>query len=204
VSITDFWRRWHISLSSWIRDYIYISLGGNRRGKVRQYINLIITMLLGGLWHGASLNFVAWGGMHGVALAVHKWTREHIFHHDKHYQSHGLRKALAIVLTFHFVVFCWIFFRHHTFSAAWEMIRKIFTDFHPELFTQVVTGYWAVFAMMLFGYVAHFIPDSWNNACVAVIKRGGVVLGAVLIAIVIYIVIQVKSSEIQPFIYFQF
>ncbi len=204
VSITDFWRRWHISLSSWIRDYIYISLGGNRRGKVRQYINLIITMLLGGLWHGASLNFVAWGGMHGVALAVHKWTREHIFHHDKHYQSHGLRKALAIVLTFHFVVFCWIFFRHHTFSAAWEMIRKIFTDFHPELFTQVVTGYWAVFAMMLFGYVTHFIPDSWNNACVAVIKRGGVVLGAVLIAIVIYIVIQVKSSEIQPFIYFQF
>ena len=204
VSITDFWRRWHISLSSWIRDYIYISLGGNRRGKVRQYINLIITMLLGGLWHGASLNFVAWGGMHGVALAVHKWTREHIFRHDKHYQSHGLRKALAIVLTFHFVVFCWIFFRHHTFSAAWEMIRKIFTDFHPELFTQVVTGYWAVFAMMLFGYVTHFIPDSWNNAFVAVIKRGGVVLGAVLIAIVIYIVIQVKSSEIQPFIYFQF
>ena len=69
-SITDFWRRWHISLSSWIRDYIYISLGGNRRGKVRQYVNLIITMLLGGLWHGASLNFIAWGGMHGVALAV--------------------------------------------------------------------------------------------------------------------------------------
>ncbi|MCR4810733.1 MAG: MBOAT family protein, partial [Prevotella sp.] len=88
-SITDFWRRWHISLSSWIRDYIYISLGGNRKGKVRQYINLIITMLLGGLWHGASLNFVAWGGMHGVALAIHKWVRENIFHHDKRYQSHG-------------------------------------------------------------------------------------------------------------------
>ena len=72
VSITDFWRRWHISLSTWIRDYIYISLGGNRKGKVRQYFNLILTMLLGGLWHGASLNFIAWGGMHGVALATHK------------------------------------------------------------------------------------------------------------------------------------
>ena len=67
-SITDFWRRWHISLSTWIRDYIYISLGGNRKGKIRQYINLIITMLLGGLWHGASFNFVVWGGIHGLGL----------------------------------------------------------------------------------------------------------------------------------------
>src|SRR3712207_5829822 len=69
-SITDFWRRWHISLSTWIRDYIYISLGGNRKGKVRQYVNLMITMLLGGLWHGASLNFIVWGGMHGLALEI--------------------------------------------------------------------------------------------------------------------------------------
>ncbi len=203
-SITDFWRRWHISLSSWIRDYIYISLGGNRKGKVRQYINLIITMLLGGLWHGASLNFVAWGGMHGLALALHKWMRQNIFHHDKHYQSHGLRRVLAVVITFHFVVFCWIFFRNHTFDASWTMISKIFTDFHPELFLQVVEGYWVVFAMILFGYVTHFIPDSWNERCVAVIQKGDVLLGALLIAIVIYIVIQVKSSEIQPFIYFQF
>jgi D-alanyl-lipoteichoic acid acyltransferase DltB (MBOAT superfamily) len=204
VSITDFWRRWHISLSSWIRDYIYISLGGNRRGKVRQYVNLIITMLLGGLWHGASLNFVAWGGMHGVALAIHKWTREHVFRHDKYYVSRGWRKAVAVVLTFHFVVFCWIFFRNHTFGASWTMISKIATDFHPELFAQVVTGYWEVFALMLFGYVTHFIPDRWNEGCVNVIRRGGVVVGALLIAAVIYIVIQVKSSEIQPFIYFQF
>lgn len=72
ASITEFWRRWHISLSSWLRDYLYISLGGNRKGKIRQYANLIITMFLGGLWHGASWNFVLWGMMHGVALAAHK------------------------------------------------------------------------------------------------------------------------------------
>ena len=203
-SITDFWRRWHISLSSWIRDYIYISMGGNRKGKVRQYVNLIVTMLLGGLWHGASLNFVAWGGMHGVALAVHKWMRENIFHHDKHYQSHGIRRVLAVVLTFHFVVFCWIFFRNHTFADSWTMISKIFTDFHPEVFMQVVEGYWVVFAMMAFGYVSHFVPDRWCDGVVSVIKRGGVVVAALLIAVVIFIVIQVKSSEIQPFIYFQF
>ena len=72
ASITEFWRRWHISLSSWLRDYLYISLGGNRKGKFRQYLNLIITMFLGGLWHGASWNFVLWGTFHGVALALHK------------------------------------------------------------------------------------------------------------------------------------
>ena len=203
-SITDFWRRWHISLSSWIRDYIYISLGGNRKGKLRQYINLIITMLLGGLWHGASLNFVAWGGMHGVALAVHKWLRENVFHHDKTYQSTGLRWLLSVLLTFHFVAFCWIFFRNNTFEASWVMITQVFMNFHPELFRQVVTGYWIVFAVMLFGYLTHFIPDSFQNLFVRVLERGSVVLCALLIAAVIYLVIQVKSSEIQPFIYFQF
>lgn len=73
ASITEFWRRWHISLSSWLKDYLYISLGGNRKGKIRQYANLVITMFLGGLWHGASSNFVVWGLFHGIALAAHKF-----------------------------------------------------------------------------------------------------------------------------------
>jgi D-alanyl-lipoteichoic acid acyltransferase DltB (MBOAT superfamily) len=204
VSITDFWRRWHISLSTWIRDYIYISLGGNRKGKVRQYVNLIITMLLGGLWHGASLNFVAWGGMHGIALAIHKWTREHVFHHDKHYQSSGIRWFMAVVLTLHFVAFCWIFFRNHTFVDSWTMITQILYDFHPELFPQIISGYWMVFAMIVGGYILHFVPDSWQEGFILMLKRGGVIVCALLIALVIFIVIQVKSSEIQPFIYFQF
>ena len=142
--------------------------------------------------------------MHGVALAVHKLMRQYVFHHDKHYVSRGFRRVFAILLTFHFVVFCWIFFRNHTFDSSWTMITKIFTDFHPELFAQVVEGYWIVFAMILFGYVSHFIPDAWTEACVNLIKKGGVLLAALLLAATIYIVIQVKSSEIQPFIYFQF
>lgn len=203
-SITDFWRRWHISLSSWIRDYIYISLGGNRKGKVRQYVNLIITMLLGGLWHGASLNFIAWGGMHGVALAVHKWLRENVFHHDKHYHSRGVKWVLSVLLTFHFVAFCWIFFRNHTFEASWTMIHQIYSNFHPELFVQVVSGYWVVFAIMLLGYLTHFTPDKLQDRFIRLLERGGVIACALLIVVVIYVVIQVKSSEIQPFIYFQF
>jgi D-alanyl-lipoteichoic acid acyltransferase DltB (MBOAT superfamily) len=203
-SITDFWRRWHISLSSWIRDYIYISLGGNRKGKVRQYVNLIITMLLGGLWHGASLNFIAWGGMHGLALAVHKWMREHVFRHDRHYHSHGLRKLAAALLTFHFVAFSWIFFRSHSFSGAWAMLTRIATDFNPLLAVQVVTGYWQVFALIVFGYLTHLVPPSWERLAVKVLKHGTVVLDAVVLALIIYLVVQVKSSDIQPFIYFQF
>lgn len=204
TSITDFWRRWHISLSTWIRDYIYISLGGNRKGKVRQYINLIITMLLGGLWHGASLNFVAWGGMHGVALAAHKFFSQNVLKHPRHYVSQGWRKAAAIIITFHFVCLAWIFFRNTTFSGSWLMISKIFTDFHPELFLQVISGYKYVFIAIAFGYLSHFLPDKWQDWFISRIRSGNVLTDALLLTAVIYIVIQVKSSEIQPFIYFQF
>lgn len=96
-SITDFWHRWHISLSTWLRDYLYISLGGNRKGKARTYINLCLTMLLGGLWHGASWNFVIWGGFHGIALAAQKFWRN-LLHKPKTATSKGIRKFLQFLL----------------------------------------------------------------------------------------------------------
>ena len=204
VSITDFWRRWHISLSTWIRDYIYISLGGNRKGKLRQYVNLVITMLLGGLWHGASLNFVAWGGAHGLALAVHKFFSQEVLHHGRGFQPHGLRKWIAIVLTSHFVCFTWIFFRQKTFMAGWMMLRQIFFNFHAELWQQVCAGYQYVLAFMAFGYLTHFLPDTWQEWFISLLRRCNVVVYALLLTAAIYMVIQVKSSTIQPFIYFQF
>lgn len=203
ASITEFWRRWHISLSSWLRDYLYISLGGNRKGKFRQYLNLIITMFLGGLWHGASWNFVLWGTFHGVALALHKaWMS--IVGHGKGGQSHGLRRILGIILTFHFVCFCWIFFRNADFKNSMDMLNQIFTAFHPQLFSQLIEGYWKVFALMLLGFLLHFAPDRWEKSlCNQVIKLP--FLGkAVLIVALVYAVIQMKSADIQPFIYFQF
>jgi D-alanyl-lipoteichoic acid acyltransferase DltB (MBOAT superfamily) len=108
-SITDFWHRWHISLSTWLRDYLYISLGGNRKGKVRTYINLCLTMLLGGLWHGASWNFVIWGGFHGIALAAQKFWRN-LLHKPKTATSKGIRKFFAVLITFNFVCFRFPFF----------------------------------------------------------------------------------------------
>ena len=163
ASITEFWRRWHISLSSWLRDYLYISLGGNRKGKFRQYLNLIITMFLGGLWHGASWNFVLWGTFHGVALALHKmWMT--ITGRKKGEQSHGWRRVFGVVITFHFVCFCWIFFRNADFQNSMDMLGQIFTTFRPQLFPQLLEGYWKVFALMLLGFLLHFAPDSWENA----------------------------------------
>lgn len=203
ASITEFWRRWHISLSSWLRDYLYISLGGNRKGKIRQYMNLIITMFLGGLWHGASWNFVLWGMMHGVALALHKgWMA--LVGRPKGERPHGIRRFLGMLVTFHFVCFCWIFFRHAEFSPAVNMLKQIAMSFRPQVFPQLIVGYWEVFALMGLGYVLHFLPDSWERGCTKTIIRLPLVGKAVLLVALIYLVIQMKSADVQPFIYFQF
>jgi len=118
-SITEFWRRWHISLSSWLRDYLYISLGGNRRGHLRTYANLMITMLLGGLWHGASWTFVVWGGLHGLGLAAHRVVSER-------WPSPGrIRRAIGLPATLLFVMIGWVFFRAPTFHVAGVMLHKL-------------------------------------------------------------------------------
>ena len=203
ASVTEFWRRWHISLSSWLRDYLYISLGGNRKGRVRQYVNLIITMFLGGLWHGASWNFVMWGMLHGVALALHKaWM--FLMGRPKGWRTTGIRRVLGTLVTFHFVCFCWIFFRNADFSASVAMLRQMFTAFHPQVLPQLLAGYTEVFVLMLVGYVLHFLPASWEQTGCRVVTRLPLLGKALLMVAVIYIVIQVKSADIQPFIYFQF
>jgi alginate O-acetyltransferase complex protein AlgI len=118
-NITEFWRRWHMSLSSWLRDYLYISLGGNRGGEFRTYVNLMMTMLLGGLWHGANWTFVVWGGLHGLALAVHKWFSSHAP------EPGPLRRALGWPFTLLFVMVCWVFFRAPSFDTASVMLQKL-------------------------------------------------------------------------------
>lgn len=125
TNIVDFWRRWHISLSSWLRDYLYIPLGGNRSGKLMTYRNLFLTMLLGGLWHGAGWNFVIWGGLHGLYLAIHRFVVG-----KRPEASPGatglLRKVPAWFLTFHLVCLAWVFFRADTFPSAQAYIQGLF------------------------------------------------------------------------------
>jgi len=123
-SITEFWRRWHISLSHWLRDYLYISLGGNRQGAWKTYRNLMLTMLIGGLWHGASWTFVAWGGLHGIYLAIERrlgvGQGASVVVHSP--LMAALRRIALSVLTFHLVAFAWIFFRATTFETAFQYI----------------------------------------------------------------------------------
>ena len=160
-------------------------------------------MFLGGLWHGASWNFVFWGMLHGVALAAHKFWMG-ITGRKKGERSHGIRRFFGIVITFHFVCFCWIFFRNADFSTSLDMLNQIFTAFRPRLFTQLVEGYWEVFALMSLGFFLHFVPDSWEHACCKAVIRLPLIGKALLLVAMVYLVIQMKSSEIQPFIYFQF
>ena len=118
TNITEFWRRWHMTLSSWLRDYLYIPLGGNRHGPARTYVNLFLTMLLGGLWHGASWNFVLWGGLHGTALAVHKLWRKSV--------RWQMPPALGWALTLVFAALCWVPFRAQTLGQTATMLGRMF------------------------------------------------------------------------------
>jgi alginate O-acetyltransferase complex protein AlgI len=120
VSITEFWRRWHITLSQWLRDYLYIPLGGNRKGKFRTYVNLTITMLLGGLWHGASWTFVAWGALHGLALAAHKLWLDGS--QTRRWKVPGI---VGWATTYVYVCFCWVLFRAPDFGSAMLIMRKM-------------------------------------------------------------------------------
>ena len=119
ADITEFWRRWHISLSSWLREYLYIPLGGNRKGEKRRIVNLMITMLLGGLWHGANWTFVFWGALHGLALCADKALSKR--------RKPRAPRALRILVTFVFVNFAWVFFRADSFATAAAVLRGIFT-----------------------------------------------------------------------------
>ena len=199
ASITEFWRRWHISLSTWLRDYLYISLGGNRKGKIRTYINLMLTMLLGGLWHGASFRYVLWGGLHGIGLAFDKFINS-LFKIKKNM----LTRVLGVIITFHFVCFCWIFFRAGDMQIAGQVISQIFTKFSPQIFTSFVSGYAAVVFLMVLGFVLHFVPKSIEKKSEEFVTNLPLFAKVMLLVVTIIIVIQVKSSEIQPFIYFQF
>ena len=122
-SPAEFWRRWHVTLSSWLRDYLYVPLGGNRRGRVRTYLNLLVTMLLGGLWHGAGWNFLVWGGLHGLLLVAHRAFAGRSAAQDA---PLAWRDAPKIVVCFHAVILPWVFFRAESFADAIAFLGGLF------------------------------------------------------------------------------
>jgi alginate O-acetyltransferase complex protein AlgI len=194
--IVDFWRRWHISLSTWLRDYLYIPLGGNRRGQLRTYLNLILTMLLGGLWHGPKWTFVVWGGLHGVALAFNRAFRERFG--DVLKSTLPLR-VVSTFATFHFVLLAWVFFRADSFRAARAVFGELatLTTYHPNLDPRVL-------AVLAFGLAVHFLPQHIEATLRARFSAlPGIAQGIALFGVLL-VVRRMASAEAVPFVYFQF
>jgi D-alanyl-lipoteichoic acid acyltransferase DltB (MBOAT superfamily) len=201
INITDFWRRWHISLSSWLRDYLYIPLGGNRYGFFNTYRNLLITMLLGGLWHGAHFRFIIWGALHGVALSIHKLFTDKL---QNVYILKLIPNWLSILVTFHFVCFCWIFFRAQNMEIALSVIEQIVTNFKIDLLGEILIARKSIIMVLIIGYTFHFIPSNFKDKLLVSFSKLPDFTKAVVTLILIIFLYQVKSSDLQPFIYFQF
>jgi D-alanyl-lipoteichoic acid acyltransferase DltB (MBOAT superfamily) len=201
VNISDFWKRWHISLSRWLKDYLYIPLGGNRKGTLRTGFNLMVTMLLGGLWHGAATRFVVWGGLHGTALIAEK-----IWHHlfRRVTRRRRIARIAGILLTFNFVSFAWIFFRAESMDQAGVMLGQIFSSFRPGDYGQVIMSYLPVIVLIVSGYIIHFLPVTVKESYRGLFIRMPVVVQFLLALAVALLLHRVGSEVVQPFIYFRF
>lgn len=200
TNLTEFWRRWHISLSSWLRDYVYIPLGGNRKGVFRTYLNNFLTMLIGGLWHGAAWKFIFWGAMHGVGLAVHKMCRPVL----KKIPDNWLTIFLSWLLTMVYVSLLWVFFRAASWSDSLLIITNIFRDFNlaqlPEFYEARSLWCW----MMLALTVMHFTPRRWADWLCDLFVHSPLIVKLLAFLIAVQMVIELMTAEVVPFIYFQF
>jgi D-alanyl-lipoteichoic acid acyltransferase DltB (MBOAT superfamily) len=247
-NVGEFWKRWHISLSGWLKDYLYIPLGGNRGGSVGTWIalifisafiimlsgkmivlygfiwaallitflaiwvkpfrawlttniNLLITMLLGGLWHGASWQFVIWGGLNGLGLIVYKLWRK-ISPYEKYDNAIGI--VVKVFVTFNFITFTRIWFRAENMESTWQIINQIGTSFNASLIPEILVSYSNVFAMMLLGFVIHWLPVKVKDWYREAFIKLPLAVKILVSAITIFCVYQAMSSELQAFIYFQF
>lgn len=204
-SITEFWRRWHISLSSWLKDYLYIPLGGNRKGKFNQYKNLFITMLIGGFWHGASFNYIFWGALHGTALALDKLRMDLAKKMRLPFATpSGIVKTLGVLLTFHFVCFCWIFFHCNTFHDSWVMIGEIFNNFRPDVAGTLLTQYRPVVIILAAAFLLHAIPVKTETKLQERMANWPLGIMLTYFLLCLFIAIELKQAvPIKP-VYMQF
>ena len=199
ASITEFWRRWHISLSTWLRDYLYKPLGGNRKGPARTHINLFIVMLLGGLWHGAAWNFVIWGAIHGTLLAA-----ERAFSRDREFEQGNARfRPFKVAGTFVLVLIAWVFFRAPDLSSATaylgDMTGTRSTPAAAALLTGILYQPYYLLTMAIAAIVTWLCPQTWDWTRVLSAPRA-----AVSFALLVLAVVALTTQAFNPFIYFIF
>jgi D-alanyl-lipoteichoic acid acyltransferase DltB (MBOAT superfamily) len=201
VSLQDFWRRWHMTLSRWLRDYLYIPLGGNRHGRLATYRNLVATMLLGGLWHGAAWTFVVWGGIRGAGLAVERAARDiRAWRGVSPPTDTRLRRVAGRLVTFHVVCFAWIFFRADSFGRAWQIITQLFTAWSAP--APLVTT--SVLAAIAVGIGAQYAPAGLARAIPAAFARLPMPAQAACLGVALMLVQTLGPPGVAPFIYFRF
>ncbi|HXT38375.1 MAG TPA: MBOAT family protein [Chloroflexota bacterium] len=193
ITLQDFWRRWHMSLSRWLRDYLYISLGGNRKGRGRTYINLMVTMLLGGLWHGAAWKFAFWGGLHGTGLAVERWW-------DERRASKEIRLPWARwFLTFNLVCVAWVFFRADSLGAVGDLARRLTQSGGQTTLTPDIS------LAILLGLALQFVPTQPLRLGRDIFARLGPVPQGLAVAGVLLVTgALVTGPGVAPFIYYRF
>ena len=219
IGFSDFWRRWHITLSAWLRDYLYIPLGGNQKGKIRTYFNLMITMLLGGLWHGANWTFVVWGGLHGFYLWVEKFFKDIATKRTRLVTADALpgmshnvaakpvpakktiKTFFLALLTFFLVNVTWVFFRSSTFTKAWDLLKSMFGqvhDGHVLLKTLTIIKVAVIITCMV---IFHWCMRNTKVLDVANKMRWWML--AIIWTILVLLLIWSQESS-SSFIYFQF
>lgn len=200
LNVTEFWRRWHISLSTWFRDYLYIPLGGNRKGKWRTYLNNFITMLVAGLWHGSTPMFIIWGGLHGIGLMIHKFCKPFL---DTIANSIFV-KVFSWLLTFAFVNITWVYFRAESVDAAHTLFLQILTDFDLAYVVPffVARPTWCI--LVCGAMLVHAVRSEQLHKAMDWFVASHWLVKLLLFTIVIQLCIQFHTNTVQPFIYYQF
>jgi alginate O-acetyltransferase complex protein AlgI len=200
-SLSEFWRRWHISLSSWLRDYLYIPLGGNRCGEARARANILIVMLIGGAWHGAAWSYVLWGAFHGVGLVVERMLRDLWPRHANIYRSTLALATVKTISCFAVVIFVtigWVFFRLPDFAEAIKFFEAIIYNYHVKNYPSRILPVVLLSAPIAAYHLRHLLSSRANIAKASNIWLDEFALGVMLFLIV------VNAGEQSPFIYFQF
>ena len=187
-----------MTLSRWLRDYLYIPLGGNRGGTLLTYRNLMLTMLIGGLWHGAGWTFVVWGGIHGTALCVERWWRGRPGFVERPWTT--ARRAWHRFVTFQVVCFAWIFFRADSFADAWDLVQRLFTAWGEP--SPLVT--WGIAAAIAVGIGSQYLPRRLPLQIMARFSRLPIPAQAVVLSFALLVIHAMGPEGVAPFIYFQF
>lgn len=200
LNVTEFWRRWHISLSSWFKDYVYIPLGGNKEGKIRTAIHCLITFLLVGIWHGSSMMFALWGLLHGLALVLHKSLRCLL----RRIPDNWMTKPFSILITGTFIVCSWAVFRSPDIGTLTSVFKQIFTNFKPES----IPVFWSMrstwMLMMAICGLLLFIKERYYNRMMIKFIYSPWLMKLLAFACAVQLAIELNTSNITPFLYYRF